>query len=88
MHLRDAFTRHPASVGESYGEHLAFASGVGGRMVLAGLACMLHGLFPFLFARTGSRAIVALHEEVTGGARARLHPVVGNRSSATVSAAN
>lgn len=83
MRLFDAFTRHPAAVGESYGEHLVFAGGVGGRMVLAGFACMLHGLFPFLFERTGSRAIVALHEEVTGGARARLHPVVASRPSAT-----
>jgi hypothetical protein len=86
MRLLDAFTRHPASVGESYGEHLAFAGGVGGRMVLAGIACMLHGLFPFLFARTGSRAIVVLHEEMTGGARARLHPVVGNRPNAAPAA--
>ena len=88
MRLFDAFTRHPATVGESYGEHLVFASGVGGRMVLAGIACMLHGLFPFLFARTGSRAIVALHEEIIGGARARLHPVVGNRPATTARAAN
>ena len=68
----DAFTRHPATVGETYGEHLAFASGIGGRLVLAGLACLVHGIFPFLFERTGSRTIIALHARVTGGARARL----------------
>jgi hypothetical protein len=71
MRLLDAFTRHPATVGETYGGHLAFASGVGGRMVLAGIACMLHGIFPFLFERTGSRAILDLHGRVTGGARAQ-----------------
>jgi len=70
----DAFTRHPASVGETYGEHLAFASGVGSRLILAGMACLLHGVFPFLFERTGSRAIIDLHARVTGGARAKLHP--------------
>jgi hypothetical protein len=42
-------------------------------MVLAGLACMLHGVFPFLFERTGSRAILALHQQVTSGARAKLN---------------
>jgi len=68
----DAFTRHPAAVGETYGEHFVFATGVGGRMVLAGLACMLHGIFPFLFERTGSRAILDLHSQVTAGARAKL----------------
>ena len=77
MRLLDAFTGHPTAVGETYGEHLAFAAGTGGRMVLAGLACMVHGLLPFLFVRTGSRTIVDLHERVSGGARARLHPVIG-----------
>ena len=55
------FNEHPASVGESYGEHLIQASSFGTRMILAGLACMVHGLLPFLFVRTGSKAITALH---------------------------
>jgi len=71
----DAFTRHPASVDETYGEHLAFATGVGGRLVLAGVACLLHGVFPFLFERTGSRTIIDLHARVTSGARASLKPI-------------
>ena len=73
----DAFTRHPAAVGETYGEHLAFASGIGGRLVLAGLACLLHGIFPFLFERTGSRAIIALHARVTSGARGQIQATSG-----------
>jgi len=68
----DAFTRHPASVGETYGEHFAFATGVGSRLIAAGLACMLHAIFPFLFERTGSRAIIALHARVTSGARGQI----------------
>jgi hypothetical protein len=72
MRLLGLFTRHPATVGETYGGHLAFATGVGGRMVLAGLACMLHGLFPFLFERTGSRTILDLHGRVTSGARGQV----------------
>jgi len=59
------FTTHPASVGESYGEHLVTASSFGGRMVLAGIACMLHGLLPFLFVRTGSRAISELNAQLS-----------------------
>ena len=70
----DAFTRHPAAVGETYGEHLAFATGVGGRLMLAGVACLLHGVFPFLFERTGSRAISNLHARVTSGARGPFPP--------------
>jgi hypothetical protein len=59
--LNRLFTAHPASVGESYGEHLVQASGFGLRMIVAGLACLIHGLLPFLFVRTGSTAIDALH---------------------------
>lgn len=59
--IRRSFIEHPASVGESYGQHLAHASGFGIRMILGGLACMLHGLFPLLFVKTGSKQITTLH---------------------------
>ncbi|MEP3422269.1 MAG: DUF6356 family protein [Erythrobacter sp.] len=59
--LHNAFTQHPGSVGESYGEHLAHASGFGLRMIAGGVACVLHGLFPFMFIKTGSRQITTLH---------------------------
>jgi hypothetical protein len=55
------FTRHPASVGETYGEHLAVAAGFGFRLLLAGVACLLHALLPFLFENTASRAITELN---------------------------
>jgi len=55
------FTDHPAEVGESYTEHMAYAGSVGGRMVLAGLACIIHGFLPFLFKTTGSSAVARLH---------------------------
>lgn len=59
--LMDAFTDHPASVNESYFQHMGVAFGFGGRMLVAGCACLLHGLFPFLFTRTGSSTITELH---------------------------
>ena len=58
------FQDHPASVGESYGKHAGFAFGVGLRMMAAGLACFLHGLFPFLFINTGSRCIRELNDNL------------------------
>jgi hypothetical protein len=58
------FTEHPASVGETYLEHLSMASGFGWRMVLAGCACCIHGLLPFLFTTTGSRAVTELHQRM------------------------
>jgi len=62
MRLRRLFSEHPASVGETYGEHLLCALGFGSRMMVAGAACVLHALLPFLFVHTGSRAITDLHE--------------------------
>ena len=59
-----AFTEHPASVGESYFGHLLQASRFGLRMIGAGLACLAHGLFPFLCVTRGSDAMMALHAEM------------------------
>ena len=58
------FTSHPREVGETYGEHLRTASGFGIRMIVGGLACIVHGLMPFLFQRTGSATIRALHNRL------------------------
>ena len=70
MHrLASAFSDHPASVGETYGQHMGMAFSFGGRMVLAGCACLVHGLLPFLFVKTGSTAIRALHDEMVANRR-------------------
>lgn len=58
------FTTHPASVGETYLQHLRMAFGFGARMLCAGVACMIHGLLPFLFTRVGSETIARLHERM------------------------
>ncbi len=61
MNPIDWFTAHPRSVNESYCRHLASAAGFGFALIRAGLACIVHGLFPFLFLRTGSDAVRDLH---------------------------
>ncbi|GGK35310.1 DUF6356 family protein [Salinarimonas ramus] len=61
---RFSFTAHPASVGESYVEHMGVAFSFGGRMLAAGLACLVHGIFPFLFTKTGSKTVTELHERM------------------------
>ena len=64
MGIRRLFTEHPASVGETYLEHLCAATGFAVRMMLGGIACFLHALFPFAFRRTGSECIIELHERM------------------------
>ncbi len=62
--LKSAFTDHPASVGETYGQHMGMAFSFAGRMFLASVACLIHGFLPFLFARTGSSTITDLHDRM------------------------
>jgi hypothetical protein len=58
------FAEHPRSVGETYPEHFGIACRFGAAMILAGLACFVHALFPKLFERTGSSAIKRLYEKL------------------------
>jgi len=58
------FTDHPASVDETYFEHMGMAFGFGGRMLLGSLACFVHGLFPWLCLTTGSDTVRGLHRRM------------------------
>ena len=55
--LLSAFTAHPASVNETYGEHFVFAGRFGLKLIGAGIAACLHGLLPFAFKTTASRTV-------------------------------
>ena len=64
MSIHRLFCEHPASVGESYLQHLRMALGFSARLLLAGMACLVHAVFPFLCQHTGSNSIVELHERM------------------------
>ena len=55
------FSDHPASVGQTYRQHLVTAGGFGWRLLLAGIVWFAHALLPFLFMRTGSAIVSDLH---------------------------
>ena len=57
-------TAHLKEVDEGYFEHLWTAAGFGLQMVIAGLACLLHALLPFVCEKTGSRAINRLYDKM------------------------
>jgi hypothetical protein len=61
MDIQRLFNEHPASVGETYGQHLLRASWFGGKMLMGAGACFIHALLPFLFVKTGSETITQLH---------------------------
>ena len=79
MNLRSLFNEHPASVGESYFEHLLNAGYFAARMMLGGMACLIHAVFPFLFVKTGSRTMDKLHRRMTGRSEKvdwERHPII------------
>ncbi len=64
------FTTHPESVNETYGMHFTTALKFAGALFLAGGACAVHAVFPWLCTQTASRRIDQLHERmVTNRAR-------------------
>ena len=69
LSLTRSFVDHPRSVGESYGEHFAVASGFGLRLIAAGLACLVHACVPAWFTRSGSSAVRAMAREMEQRAR-------------------
>lgn len=56
------FLAHPASVNETYSEHMRSATSFAIRMIGGGLACLFHGLVPCCFERTGSNQVHHLYE--------------------------
>lgn len=60
--MKQLFLEHPASVGESYWQHMGQALRFGTLLCLTGIACLFHGLLPFLFKDTGSKNITRLHQ--------------------------
>ena len=62
--LAKLFTEHPASVDETYGEHMAMALGFAGPLFKAALACLVHAFLPFLFVTQGRDTIGDLHDRL------------------------
>lgn len=58
------FLNHPRSVGESYGAHFWFAASMAARLFAAGGAAAAHAVLPFLFEKTASRMLRAMHRQI------------------------
>lgn len=60
--IASLFKDHPATVGESYFGHMAFAAWFASRLFMAGGAAIVHAFLPFLFESTASRIVRELSE--------------------------
>ena len=75
--FRRLFLDHPATMDETYGEHLAIAASFASGLFAASVACAIHALVPGLFVTTGSRAIADLNARLVEGRRRRAAPAPG-----------
>ena len=62
MPVSRLFKEHPASVGESYFEHMRAALYFSVNMAGAAICCFVHAFLPFLFTKTGSSKIEHLFQ--------------------------
>lgn len=69
MTLKSLFTEHPASVDESYLEHMGAAASFAFWFQLAAIAAIVHAIFPFLFVKTGSQIVTRLHDRMVTNRR-------------------
>lgn len=58
--MKNIFTDHPKTIGESYCEHFKIAFSFGFSMLMAGLACIIHAFLPFIFEKTGSNVLLKM----------------------------
>jgi hypothetical protein len=58
------FVDHPASVGETYFQHMRFAASFAFLLFAAGGAALVHAIIPPLFETTASRLITRLHARI------------------------
>lgn len=59
-----SFAEHPASVGETYREHLIAACVFAARLLGSGLACLVHAFVPAVYPHTASDTVTVLHREL------------------------
>jgi hypothetical protein len=60
IRMRNIFRDHPNSVNETYIQHLKFASAFGFQLIIGGIGCFIHAVFPFWFQKTGSHVLLKL----------------------------
>ena len=64
MNIKKLFTEHPASVDETYLQHMWFAVKYAIQLGLCTMAAIVHCIFPFLFTDYCSKKIAYLNSWV------------------------
>ena len=69
--LGKMFREHPASVGETYGQHMLSAFRFGAMLLAASIACLIHGLMPWLLKTKGSETVRVLYDSMISNRQRR-----------------
>ena len=64
MSILKAFIEHPASTGETYGQHCRRALRVSTTLAVASMAAFVHALIPGLFTTRASDTIFELNDDL------------------------
>ena len=58
--MKNLFVEHPHQHGETYWQHMYFATVFAAKLIKAGIACLLHAIFPFIFKTYASDTVFIL----------------------------
>lgn len=58
--MKNWFTEHPHSVNETYWQHMRFSFISAMRLLKAGIAAIIHAVFPFLCVYTASKLVAKM----------------------------
>jgi hypothetical protein len=59
------FLKHPRSLGMSWAAHGVGAIVIGGRLLGAGLACLVHAVVPAIFTQTAGKTVTHMYDHMT-----------------------
>lgn len=77
------FTEHPASVGETYLQHMKAAFSFASAMLVGTIYCAVHALFPFLFEKSASKIIDGLHDRMVVNRDRRAAPTIAEHDASS-----
>ncbi len=61
---RRLFTDHPRSLGMSWAGHGIGALKIGGQLIAAGTACLIHAIVPGWFTQTAGKTVTSMYDHM------------------------
>ena len=58
------FTEHPRSLGMSWADHGIGAFKIGGELIGAGVACIIHAVVPGVFTQTAGKTVTRIYDHM------------------------